>query len=374
MRFRQLAFVALACALPLVAAAEESPAELSLRAAGARLAAAPDAATRADAFIALAVAHTQRARESGDAAGYERSLAALAEARRLAPGNVQAGKVEAWVRLGRHEFATAAALAQQHCAARPDDAESWGLLGDALMELGRSEAAGDAYQRMMDLRPGPGAYQRAAFWRERAGDAAGARELLGRALASTGGREREQRAWIHVQLAALAQRSGDAGAAESALEQALASFPGYHFALAAQAQLELERGRFAAALESAQRALAAAPHPERRLLIADALRGLARETEAREQEDAFLREALANAERADNENLFLVDFFLDRRPDPARALAIAQREAAKRRDPGTLERLARSLARNGRSEEARRIEREAKRALLPRTAQAAGRG
>lgn len=177
---------------------------------------------------------TRRARETGDASHYERSLEALAEARRLVPAPARADKVEAWVRLGRHEFALAESLARAACAAHPDDPESWGLLGDALMEQGSSDAAADAWQRMMDLRPGPGAYLRASYWRERAGDLAGAK----------------------------------------------------------------------------------------------ALRALGREAQVRAQEDAFLREALANQERPDNENLFLVDFFLERRPDPPRALAIAEREAS----------------------------------------------
>ena len=57
----------------------------------------------------------------------------------------------------------------------------------------------------------------------------------------------------------------------------------------------------------------------------------------------------------------------------ARALALAEREAARRRDPGTLERLARALARNGRSTEARAVENEARRALLPGAAKQAKR-
>jgi tetratricopeptide (TPR) repeat protein len=246
------------------------------------------------------------------------------------------------VRLGRHEFAAAEALAARYCDAHPDDAEAWGLLGDARMERGRSDAAADAYQRMLDLRPGPGAYLRAAFWRERAGDLAGALDLLRRAFAGTGARDAEDRAWILVQAASLEQKQGDAARAEATLSEALALFPEYHYALAALAELQIGLGRYQSGEGLARRALAAAPHPERRLLLADALRGLGREAEAREQESAFEREALANTQRADNENVFLVDFYLDRRPDPARALEIAEREAARRQDPGTLARLARA--------------------------------
>jgi len=338
-------FLTLGCAgvlLLALAAAAESPAEADLRAARAQIEAAPDAAARARGLVALAAAHTRRAREFGDASHYERSLEALAEAQRLDPSHAQLAKVEAWVRLGRHEFAAAETLAHAYCDAHPDDPEGWALLGDARMELGRDDAAADAYQRMMDLRPGPGAYLRASYWRERAGDLEGSKALLQRALAATGARDVEDRAWILVHIAALEDRAGDAARAEATLRQALAQFADYHYALAALAELELRSGRAEQALGTSRRALAAAPHPERRLVAADALRALGREAEARAEEDAFLREALANRERPDNENLFLVDFFLDRRPDPPRALAIAEREASRRGDPATLERLARA--------------------------------
>jgi tetratricopeptide (TPR) repeat protein len=287
----------------------------------------------------------------GDAAQYEHALAALARARTAGADAGEARKLEAWVRLGRHEFAAAEALMKTYTAERPDDPEGWGLLGDAAMELGQSEPALDAYQRMMHLRPGPAAYVRAAYWRERAGDVAGALELQQSALSSTGHRETEQRAWILVHIAQLHERAGDVEQQEAALSQALSLFPEYHYALAGLAELRLKQGRFQEAEDFARRAVAVAPHPERRLTLADALRGLGREADARAQEDRFEQEALANQGKSDNENVFLVDFYLERRPDPARALAIAEREAKLRPDPPTLERLARARARN---QEARR--------------------
>jgi len=53
----------------------------------------------------------------------------------------------------------------------------WGLLGDALMEQGRLAEAIDAYQRMIDLKPGPQAYSRGAHVRWLKGDLQGAIEL-----------------------------------------------------------------------------------------------------------------------------------------------------------------------------------------------------
>ena len=56
-----------------------------------------------------------------------------------------------------------------------------------------------------------------------------------------------------------------------------------------------------------------------------------------------------------NENHDLVLFYLDRRPDSGRALAIARREAGRRRDVQTLDRLAWALFKNGRTRAAARL-------------------
>jgi tetratricopeptide (TPR) repeat protein len=331
--------------------AAESPGESAIAAARARLESARGDAVRAQAELALAAAHTKRAREVGDAAQYEHALAAIARARTAGADAGEATKLEAWVRLGRHEFAAAEALMRTYTKANPDDPDGWGLLGDADMELGKSEPARAAYQRMMELKPGPAAYVRAAYWRERDGDVAGALELQNLALTSTALRETEQRAWILVHIAALHERAGEPEPQEAALSAALSLFSEYHYALAGLASLCVKQGRFQEAEDFARRAVAVAPHPERRLTLADALRGLGRESDARAQEDEFEKEALANQGKSDNENVFLIDYYLDRRPDAARALAIAEREAKVRPDPPTLERLARARAR---SQEARR--------------------
>jgi tetratricopeptide (TPR) repeat protein len=345
---RTVSILCIAALLSLAGAARaDTPAEARIRASQERLARETAGAGRAAALVELAAAHTARARESADADHYQRALDALARAERIEPGHAGAARVEAWVRLGRHEFAQAEAIARAHLARHPDDHEAHGLLGDALMELGRLDDAAHAYQRMLDLRPGPGAYLRAAYWREVAGHPDSALALLERALAATSARETEQRAWTLVQMAPLEERLGRPGAARARLDAALAVFPGYHYALAALARHHLAHGRPELALPLAHATLVAAPHPEHWLLLADALRGTAREAEAHAAEDRFEREALANASRPDNENHFLVDFYLDRRPDPPRALEIARREAARRADPATLARLDRALARNG---------------------------
>lgn len=346
--------VGLGALLLATAALPQTPAESQIAVAEERVQSRPqDSAGHRE----LAVALTRRARETGDASYYERALTSLARARerREAEDPTELDTIEAWVRLGRHEFARAEALARRVLAREVDDPEAQGLLGDALIELGRYEEAASAYQRLLDLRPGPGSYVRAAHYREVTGDLEGALELLSAALAATPGRESEERAWILVQMAGVQAALAGAQAADALCAQALSSFPGYHNARAGRARLALRVGDAIRAEAFARAALEAAPHPEYRLLLADALHASGRVAEAREEEQQFEREALANLERADNENVFLVDFYLDRQPDPGRALELAREEAERRADLGTLSRLARALDRNGRRGEARAL-------------------
>ncbi|HKB06959.1 MAG TPA: tetratricopeptide repeat protein [Candidatus Polarisedimenticolia bacterium] len=305
--------------------------------------------------IQLAIGLTRRARETGDPAYYDRALEALDDVLRSDSHNPDALRVSAWVHMGRHEFAAARRIARRHLAGHPEDAVAWGILGDADMELGRYEEAGAALQAMNDRRPGPAAYSRAAYHSELRGDLQGALELMEMSLAATGPFEVEDRAWLLVQIGHLRDLQGDIGAAEATYRSALGSFPGYHYALAALAEICLRTGRDAEAAEGAQRAIDAAPHAERYLLLADALQALGRERDAAAAEDRFESLALENTGRADNENHDLVLFYLERRPDPGRALAIARREAARRRDVHTLDRLAWALFNNGRQRAAARL-------------------
>jgi len=336
----------------LAGPAASSPAEAQIGAARARIASGrPDV----KAYQALAIGLTRRARETGDVSYYVEASDALSNAASREPGNPITQRISAWVALGRHEFAKACAMTRRYARRHPDDAWNFSVMGDALMELGRLRRAEKAYQAMVDLRPGPSSYSRVAYLREARGDLEGAAELLKMSLQSTPLPETEDRAWLLAQLGHLREEQGDLAGAEEMNRDALALFPGYHYALAALAGIALETHRPAEAALLARQAIDAAPHAERYLLLADSLRALGREEEARRAEERFEEMALANQSLPDNENHDLVLFYLERRPDPPRALDIARHEAAIRRDVPTMDRLAWALHRNGRTGEARRL-------------------
>src|SRR5262245_29888905 len=330
----------------VAAPASSSPAQQQIRA----------AEKRGDP-IQLAIGLTRRARETGDTAYYDRAPRALEDILRVDRDNPDALRVSAWVHMGRHEFAAARRVARRYLDVHPEDAVAWGILGDADMELGRYDEAEAALQAMNDRRPGPAAYSRAAYLAELRGDLTGALALMEISLEATGAMEVEDRAWLLVQIGHLRDLQGDAAAAETYYRGALQSFPDYHYALAALAELCLRTGRAAEARDLAQRAIDAAPHAERYLLLADALRSLGQDDAARAAEDRFEALALENSDKADNENHDLVLFDLERRSVPERALAIARREAGRRRDVQTLDRLAWALFKTGRTRAAARLSR-----------------
>ncbi len=228
----------------------------------------------------LAVGLTRRARETGDAAYYQEATKALEEAHRLDPGNRQTLRISAWVAMGRHEFARAYTLARRFRRTYPEDSWNLSVMGDALMELGRYAEAEKTLQKLVDLRPGPSAYSRVAYLRETRGDLDGATEMMQMALSATDPRESEDRAWLMVQIAHLQELSGNLAGSEASYRAALEAFPGYHYALAGLSELMLRLGHAEEAATLASRAIEAAPHAERYLALADALRASDREQEA----------------------------------------------------------------------------------------------
>jgi tetratricopeptide (TPR) repeat protein len=332
-----------------------TPAQKQIDEARQALAIRPDDVKRLN---ALAVGLTRRARETGNPSYYDQAWQALEEAGRRDPENLETLRISAWVSMGRHEFAKAYDIAGRYERRSSEDPWNLSVLGDAAMELGRYRKAEQAYQRMVDLKPGPAAYSRVAYLREVKGDLEGAREMMQMALDATDSREGEDRAWLLVQIAHLLDLLGRPDEAQKRYEAALEAFPGYHYALAGLSDLELRRGESERAALLARQAIEAAPHAERYLLLADALRALGEREPAFRAEAAFERLALENLDKPDNENHDLVLYYLERRTDPRRALAIARSEAARRKDIHTLDRLALALHASGKNFQARHLMKE----------------
>ena len=167
----------------------------------------------------LGFAFVELATESGDPGYFHLSMlcGALLEAR----GEEAAGLfLRGTSSHSLHRFREAEAIGRQLVTLRGNWFDH-GLHGDALLELGRVEAATSAYQAMMDQRPGPESYARAAALRWQTGDIEGAIEMMQLAVRSTSPRRAEPLAWALTRLSLLKRALGDrAGATRAACRRA----------------------------------------------------------------------------------------------------------------------------------------------------------
>jgi tetratricopeptide (TPR) repeat protein len=301
----------------------------------------------------LGLAYQQRARETGDPSYYGKSEGVLRRALRLAPHDLDATSGLASLALSRHRFALALAVGRRALALSPTTARNYGVVGDALLELGRYRAAFRAFDEMARLRPGVASYARIAYARELLGNLDGARTalLLARDAASD---EREPYAWTETQLGKLELSRGRLPAATVHLRAALRSFPGYVYALDALAQVEAARGALRRATVLERRAVETIPLPQFVGFYGDLLHVTGHERAARlqyETEDGIRQLLAANGVRTDLET---AQFDVDHGIRLRASLALARQAQHARPSIDGDDVLAWALARNGRCREALR--------------------
>jgi tetratricopeptide (TPR) repeat protein len=299
----------------------------------------------------LGLAYLQRARETADASFYARADSALRRARALDGDDPVAVSGLASLAASRHQFRASLRLARRTVALAPDTARGYGLLGDALLELGRYDEAFRAFDRQVELKPTLGGYARVAYARELLGRPREAIAAMQLALDAAGGL-REPTAWTLVELGKLHFGLGELGEARRSFRLALGRFPGYPGALEGLARVEAARGSLARAIALQGRAVTAVPLPHLVGGLGDLLALAGRTGEARRQfalVAAIDRLQTANGVRTDLETaLFRTDHGIRLRD----TLALARKARADR--PSILgdDALAWALARNGRCGEA----------------------
>jgi tetratricopeptide (TPR) repeat protein len=299
----------------------------------------------------LGLAYQQLARETGDPVYYTKSEGVLKRARALDPAELSATSGLGSLALARHRFREALALGHRARALSPTTAREYGIVGDALAELGRYPEAFDAFDRMGELKPGLPSYARIANARWLLGDTDQAIEAMGLALqAATGLREPE--AWTRVQLGKLHFSRGDVGAADAQYRAALVIFPGYAPALDGRALAAWARGRTRAAIALEQRAVDTIPLPQYVAQLGDLYRAAGDARRARQQGAlirAIERLLAANGVRTELETaLYDADHGLRPRETAARARRGRQARPSIEGDDV----LAWALARVGRCDEA----------------------
>ena len=245
-----------------------------------------------------------------------------------------------------HRFKEAEAVARQLLSTRQAPFD-YGLLGDTLMEQGKLEEAARAYQRMIDLKPSPHSYLRAAHLRWLKGDLAGAIPVMRMAARASGPRDSESAAWIYTRLSALELQSGNLDKALRAAEVALGFQPDYAPALFAKGRVLPAQRKDEEAVAVLTRAASRNPLPEYQWLLADTLRRIDRLEEADQVETLLKKSARTQDPRT------LALFLATRGEDTEDALRLARQELEARGDIFTFDALAWALHSAGHTADAR---------------------
>ena len=299
----------------------------------------------------LGLAYQQRYRESADPTYLTRAGALFRRALAFEPGDAAAANGLASLALSRHQFGNALVLARKAQRLSPSSADPYGAIGDALLELGRYDAAFAAFDKMTELRPSLAAYARIAYARELTGRPQAAVEAMSLALDVSGG-TREPAAWTLVELGKLHFNTGRLAEARAAFRSSLQVLPGYVYGLDWLARTEAAAGKYRQAIVHAQRAVDAVPLPQFVATLADVHRASGNGAAAREQ--YALIGAIEQLLRAGgvNADLELALFRTDHGLKLPQTLELARRARAARPSIYGDDLVAWALARNGRCGEA----------------------
>ncbi len=280
------------------------------------------------ALDSLGLAYQQRARETGDPTYYTKSDEALHRALAIAPRDLLATSGLGSLALSRHRFREALVLGRRAHAISPTTARNYGVIGDALVELGRYRAAFKTFDTMASLQPGLSSYARISHARQLLGDVPGAIDAMKLAVDAADG-QGEADAWTHVQLGLIYLSVGRFADAAAQDRQALWVFPDYAYALDALARAEAGLGHYQSAIRLEQQAVNRIPLPQYVSTLGDLYGATGRPQLAQKQYEligVIQRLLIANGVKTDLETaLFDVDHGI--RLHASLALArLAQRE------------------------------------------------
>jgi tetratricopeptide (TPR) repeat protein len=269
------------------------------------------------------------------------------------PGNYEALRLRSEVEMERHHFALVAEYSIEMARFSPNDPGAWGSLGDSSMELGQYDRAGQAYQKMLALRPDLTSYNRLAWYRFVTGDSAGAIALMQAAIRA-GNAAPENVAWCWAELGRMYWKIGRSDDALNAYHSALSNFPNYYAAWAGIGLIASAQDQVKDAISAYLKAQATVPMPEYAEALEDLYQRSGNPAAAKQQHD--LIDAIEITMRASGEktNRNMALLYANQNRNLDRAAELVENEINLRPDVYTHDALAWVLFRQGKLSEARK--------------------
>ncbi|MDP9330060.1 MAG: hypothetical protein M3P11_05395 [Actinomycetota bacterium] len=308
-------------------------------------------------YASLGLAYVQQARLTADPSYYPKAEGVLSRSLSIeSKDNFEAMVGMAALAAGRHDFGGALRWGERAKAINPYNANVYGVIGDAQVELGRYRDADATFQKMVDTLPGLASYARVSYARELQGNVAGAIVSM-QAAFDVAGMPADQ-AWASNQLGDLEFNRGHLVAAEADYRRAAGLDPAFVPAQAGLAKVAWAKGDLQEAIRGYTSVVATYPLPDYVIALGDLESAAGNRAGATRQ--AGLVRVEAHLFKANGVNVDLELALFDADHGNARAALLAARAEWQRRHSVLVaDALAWALHANHRDAEAWRYEQRA---------------
>jgi len=222
-------------------------------------------------YLKLGEAYIQKGREVGQIAPYKLAEKAIEKAIELYPESYVAYTYLGQISSYKHDFRKTINYTKKAIELRPDKAISYGVQGDAYLELGMYSEAQKVYALMNYLEPGFYSQSRISQLKFLMSDTDGAIEAMEEALefGSKMNLTKENIAWAKVILGSLYFNSGKIDKAENSYKEALNIFDNYYLALEHLAEVNVIKGNYEKAINLYEKTLELNPKPQFYISLGD---------------------------------------------------------------------------------------------------------
>ncbi|MBP2329926.1 tetratricopeptide (TPR) repeat protein [Kibdelosporangium banguiense] len=297
----------------------------------------------------LGSSYVELARITVDPAYYAKAQGALDRSLQLKPqDNALALLGMGALANSRHDFGAARDWGIRALAVAPTSAEVHGVLADAYTQLGDDQAATDAVQKMLDLKPNVASFTRASYYFETHGRIDEARMALERALQAAGAPD--EIAFCRYYLGELAFNAGRLDEADSQYSRGLELVQDQTL-LQGKAKVAAARGDIDRALDGYRTLVTRAPLPQYIQEYGELLDAAGRPAEAAAQYEILAQQHKLMAAQGATDDLSTALMLADH-GDKAEALSRAEAEWGRRQNVLVADAMAWALHVNGRDAEA----------------------
>jgi tetratricopeptide (TPR) repeat protein len=236
---------------------------------------------------------------------------------------------KAGVQLSHHDFADALKTGKEAIKLNPFNAQLYGVLVDAHVELGQYKEAVTLADKMMAIRPDLRSYSRVSYLREIHGDVEGAKDAMLMAI-NAGYPGYEETAWAMHTYGEMLIRYNELDKATQVYETILKERENYPFAVAALAEIAIKKGDVANGEKLLKQAIAIIPEVGYYITLAELYKELGRIKELEPMKAdilAMLKDDTGSGHNMDLEYAYVYQHLFD---DATSAKKYALKELQKR--------------------------------------------